>query len=72
MSSAMIFFIGIYNATVRVFIGGIQYIVGILIASGAIIGSILGTKISGKMHRSYLQFFVAGVLIVLAIRLFFI
>jgi uncharacterized membrane protein YfcA len=72
MSSAMIFFIGIYNAIIRVFTGGIQYLVGILIASGAIIGSILGAEISGKMHRSYLQFFVAAVLIILAIRLYFI
>ena len=72
MSSAMIFFIGIYNAAVRVFNGGIHYLVGILIVSGAVIGSILGAKISGKMHRSYLQFFVAVVLIILAIRLYFI
>jgi len=72
ISSTMIFFIGIYNATVRVFIGSINYLVGILIVIGAIFGSILGAKISGKMHRSYLQFFVAAILLALAIRLYFI
>jgi uncharacterized membrane protein YfcA len=71
LSSAMIFFIGIYNGTVRIIIGEIHYIVGILIASGAIVGSIIGTKVSGKIPKKHLKFFVAIILIILAIRLFF-
>ncbi len=71
LSSAMIFFIGIYNATVRMIIGEIHYIVGILIASGAIVGSLIGTKVSGKISKKYLKFFVAIILIILAIRMFF-
>ena len=71
ISAAIIFFIGIYNATVRIIIGGIHYLVGILIAIGAIIGSILGAKIAGKMPKKYLQLFVAVVLIGLAIRMYF-
>ena len=71
ISSVMIFFIGIYNATVKIFIGEIYYIGGILIAIGAIFGSIVGTKVSGKMPKSHLQFLVAIVLMALAIRMYF-
>jgi uncharacterized membrane protein YfcA len=71
LSSAMIFYIGIYNASVRMIIGEIHYIVGILIAIGAILGSLIGTKVSGKIPKKYLKFFVAIILIVLAIRMFF-
>jgi len=72
MSTSIIFFIGIYNATVRIIMGGIQYLIGILIAIGAIIGSIFGLKLSGKMPKSYLQLFVAIILMILAIRMYFV
>lgn len=71
LSTAIIFFNGIYNATVRIFIGDIFYLTGILIAIGAIMGSLFGTKLSGKMPKSYLQFFVSIILIGLAIRMYF-
>ena len=71
ISTSIIFFIGVYNASVRIIIGGIHYLIGILIGIGAVTGSIVGAKISGKMPKSYLQFFVAIVLIGLAIRMYF-
>lgn len=71
MSTAIIFFNGIYNATVRIFVGDIVYLTGILIGIGAIVGSICGSKISGKMSKSYLQFFISIILIGLAIRMYF-
>jgi uncharacterized membrane protein YfcA len=71
LSSAMIFFIGIYNAIVRIFIGEIHYLFGILIASGAIVGSLIGTKYSDRIPKKHLKFFVAIILIILAIRLYF-
>ncbi|MHA2050317.1 MAG: sulfite exporter TauE/SafE family protein [Promethearchaeota archaeon] len=71
-STTMIFFLGIYNAGVRMVIGEIHYLVGILIAIGTIIGSLLGTKISKKIPKVALQFLVAGVLIALAIRMYFV
>lgn len=71
LSSAMVFFIGIYNATVRIFIGEIHYLIGILIAIGAIVGSTIGTKVSDKISKKYLKFIVAIILILLAIRMYF-
>lgn len=72
VSTAMIFFIGIYNATVRMAIGKIHYLIGIWIGIGAILGSLYGAKLSKKIHKHNLQFFVAVILIGLAIRMYFI
>jgi len=71
-STAMIFFIGIYNASVRMAIGTIHYLIGILIGFGAILGSLYGARLSKKIHKHHLQFFVAVILIGLAIRMYFI
>ncbi|MHA2181260.1 MAG: sulfite exporter TauE/SafE family protein, partial [Promethearchaeota archaeon] len=71
-STMMIFFIGIYNATVRITIGKIHYSIGIIIAIGAIFGSLYGTRLSKKIQKHILQFFVAVILIGLAIRMYFI
>ncbi|MHA2393688.1 MAG: sulfite exporter TauE/SafE family protein [Promethearchaeota archaeon] len=70
LSSTMIFFIGIYNTASRMVIGEIQYLVGILIAIGAIVGSLLGTRVSSKIPKNYLQFGVAVILIILAVRMY--
>ena len=70
-STSIIFFIGIYNATARMFIGEIIYLAGILIGSGAIFGAIFGSKVSNKVPKKYLQLFVAALLIGLAIRMYF-
>ena len=71
-STSMIFFIGIYNATARMVIGEIHYLIGILIGIGAILGSLYGTRLSKKINKRNLQFFVAVILIGLAIRMYFI
>ncbi|MEJ2296069.1 MAG: sulfite exporter TauE/SafE family protein [Candidatus Lokiarchaeota archaeon] len=71
ISTSIIFFTAIYNTIIKAIIGEIDYIVGILITIGAIFGSIVGAKISKRMPRIYLQFFVAIVLIILAIRMYF-
>jgi len=72
MSVSMIFFIGLYNAGARMVIGEIHYLIGILIGIGAITGSLLGAKVSSKIPKNYLQFGVAAVLIILAIRMYFV
>lgn len=71
LSTAMIFFNGIYNTTVRIFIGDIFYLPGILISIGAIVGSLFGSKLSGKVSKNYLQFLVSIILIGLAIIMYF-
>ena len=71
VSTAIIFFVGIYNTIARIFLGVIHYYVGVLIATGAVIGALIGTKLSNKIPKSSLQFLVAFVLIGLAIRLYF-
>jgi len=70
ISTTMIFFIGIYNAAVRMAIGKIYYL-GILIGIGAIFGSLYGARLSKKIQKHALQFFVAVILIGLAIRMYF-
>ncbi|MFX1495935.1 MAG: sulfite exporter TauE/SafE family protein [Promethearchaeota archaeon] len=71
ISTSIIFFTAIYNTIIKSILGQINYIIGLLIAIGAILGSIFGAKISKKMPKVYLQFFVAIVLIGLAIRMYF-
>jgi uncharacterized membrane protein YfcA len=71
ISTGIIFITAIYNTLAKAFLGQINYLLGIIIGIGAILGSIFGAKISSKMPRSYLQFFVAIVLIALSIRMFF-
>ncbi|KKM81167.1 hypothetical protein LCGC14_1332470, partial [marine sediment metagenome] len=72
ISTTMIFFLGIYNASTRIFLGTIHYDIGILIGIGAIAGALVGAKFSKKISKSALQFFVAIVLISLSIRMFFV
>ncbi len=71
-STTMIFFIGIYNASARMVVGKIHYLIGILIGMGAILGSLYGTRLSKKIKKQNLQFFVAVILLGLAIRMYFI
>ncbi|MBY8989978.1 MAG: sulfite exporter TauE/SafE family protein [Candidatus Lokiarchaeota archaeon] len=72
ISSSMIFFIGIYNTSARMLFSEIHYVIGILIGIGAITGSLMGAKLSNKIPKNYLQFGVAAVLILLAIRMYFV
>jgi len=71
ISTSIIFFTAIYNTIIKAILGEIDFVVGILVAIGSILGSIVGAKISKRMPRMYLQFFVAIVLIVLAVRMYF-
>ena len=71
ISTSIIFFTAIYNTIIKAILGEIDYLVGIFVVIGSIIGSIFGAKISKRMPRVYLQFFVAIVLIILAIRMYF-
>jgi len=71
ISTSIIFFTAIYNTIIKAIIGEIDYIAGILVSIGSILGSIIGAKISKRMPRLYLQFFVAIMLIILAIRMYF-
>ncbi|MHA1344174.1 MAG: sulfite exporter TauE/SafE family protein, partial [Promethearchaeota archaeon] len=70
ISTAIIFFVAIYNTIVRMIIGHIYYYIGMIIAIGAVIGALSGAMISKKIPKLHLQFFVAFVLIALAIRLY--
>ena len=71
ISTSIIFFTAIYNVIIKSIIGQINYLVGLFLAIGSILGSILGAKISKKMPKVYLQLFVAIVLIILSINMFF-
>jgi len=62
ISTGIIFFTAIYNTIAKSIIGEIDYLIGFLIGIGAIFGSIFGARISGKIPKNYLQFFVAIVL----------
>ncbi len=71
ISTSIIFFTAIYNTIVKSFLGQIDFLIGIFIGIGAILGSIFGAKVSNKIPRNYLQFIVAIVLMGLAIRMYF-
>ena len=71
ISTGIIFFTAIYNTIAKSILGQINYHIGILIGIGSILGSLSGARISGKIPKSSLQFLVAIVLILLAIRMFF-
>lgn len=71
ISTSIIFFTAIYNTIIKCLLGQIDYLVGLLITTGAILGSIFGAKISRKISKTYLKFFVAIILLFLAIRMFF-
>ncbi|TFF89817.1 MAG: sulfite exporter TauE/SafE family protein [Promethearchaeota archaeon] len=70
-STGMIFFTAILNTILKTFYGKIDFIVGIIISIGSLIGSIFGAKISNKIPKMQLQIIVAGVLMLLAIRMYF-
>jgi len=71
ISTSIIFFTAIYNTIIKSLTGQINYLIGILIAVGSILGAIIGAKLSKKIPKVFLQFFVAIVLIGLALRMFF-
>jgi len=71
ISTSIIFFTAIFNTIYNSFFGQIDYLIGIFVGIGAVSGTIVGAKISDKMPKIYLQFFVSIVLIGLSINMFF-
>ena len=71
MSTGVIFFTAIFNTIIKSIYGQIDYMVGLFIAIGAVLGAIFGAKISKRMPKVQLQFLVAIILMVIAIRMFF-
>ena len=71
MSTGVIFFTAIFNTIIKSIYGQIDYMVGLFIAIGAVLGAIIGAKISKRMPKVQLQFLVAIILMVIAIRMFF-
>lgn len=71
ISTGIIFFTAISSTISKAFVGQIDYLIGIIIAIGAVLGSIFGAKISNKLPKMHLQFLVAVVLMLLATRMYF-
>ncbi len=71
ISTSIIFFTAIYNTIIKIILGQIDYITGLLIAIGSISGSIFGANFSKKISKIHLQIIVAIVLMVLAVNMFF-
>jgi uncharacterized membrane protein YfcA len=71
ISTSIIFITAIYNTIAKSLFGLVNFLFGLLIGFGSILGSISGAKISKKIPKVYLQFFISIVLILLAIRMFF-
>ncbi|TFG04313.1 MAG: sulfite exporter TauE/SafE family protein [Promethearchaeota archaeon] len=71
ISTGIIFFTAIFNTIIKSIYGEIDYIVGIFIAMGAVLGAAFGARISNRITKVHLQFLVAFILIILAIRMYF-
>jgi len=71
ISTSIIFITAIYNTIAKSIFGLVNFLFGMLIGIGSVLGSITGAKLSKKIPKIYLQFFIAIVLIILAIRMFF-
>lgn len=70
ISTSIIFFTAIFNTIIKAINGQIDYLVGLVVASGAIIGSIMGARLSKRMPKYQLQIFVSLVLLGLSINMF--
>lgn len=71
ISTSIIFFTAIYNVIAKSITGEINYVIGIFLSIGSVLGAFLGAKISNRMPRALLQTFVAIVLIGVALRMYF-
>ncbi len=71
VSTSIIFFTALYNTIIKSLMGQINYMVGMIIAIGSVLGAIIGAKISNKIPTGYLKFFVALILMILGIRMYF-
>jgi uncharacterized membrane protein YfcA len=71
LSTSVVFFTALFNTIVKVFTGKINFLFGLILAIGSVIGAYLGAKASSKMPKVTLQYFVAIILMLLAISMFF-
>ncbi|MHA1296535.1 MAG: sulfite exporter TauE/SafE family protein [Promethearchaeota archaeon] len=70
ISISIIFFTAIVNTIIKSIYGHIEYLIGLFLGSGTIVGALVGSSISKKIPRFYLQLIVAVVLIILAINMY--
>ncbi len=70
-STGIIFFTAIYNVIVKSMLGKVDFIMGILMGSGGVIGAYFGAKISQKISRKNLTIILAIVLLMGSVRMFF-
>jgi len=70
-STGIVFFTSIYNVIAKALLGKIDFIVGILMGLGGIIGAYIGVKISKKLSRRKLTLILGFILLTVTIRLFF-
>ncbi|MHA1802948.1 MAG: sulfite exporter TauE/SafE family protein [Promethearchaeota archaeon] len=71
ISTSMIFFTAIYNVIIKSITGHVNYLIGMFLGIGSVFGAFLGARISYRMPRVTLQFFVAIILMGVAIRMYF-
>ena len=69
ISNSIVFFTCLFNTVLLIFYGKINYMIGIFLAIGSVIGAFIGAKISNKMPTSSLQIFVALLLTFLGINM---
>lgn len=70
-STGIVFFTAIYNVIAKALLGKIDFIVGILMGLGGIVGAYIGAKISQKLSRRKLTLILGFILVIGAVRLFF-
>lgn len=71
ISSSIVFFTAIFNTVLLISYGKINYLVGIFLAVGSVIGALIGVKLSHKLPDTYLKIFVALLLIFIGINMLF-
>ncbi len=69
ISTAIIFFTAIFNVFSKSIFGHINWIIGVFLGIGSLMGSIVGAKLSNKVPKYQLQLFVAIVLIGLSLNM---
>ncbi|MHA1726667.1 MAG: sulfite exporter TauE/SafE family protein [Promethearchaeota archaeon] len=70
-STSIVFFTALFNTIIKMLFGQINYILGLILSLGGIIGSIAGAHVSNRISKRKLQVFVMIFLIFLAILMLF-
>jgi len=71
ISTAIVFFTAIYNTVAKSLFGHIDFIVGIFLGAGSLIGAVIGARLSKKIPKLYLQLILSVVLISFGIGMIF-